>query len=47
MQDEIGRAIDEGLSFEQFQADAEKILRYHGGRGRRSPKIPSPAASAR
>ena len=30
MQDEIGRAIDEGLSFEQFQADAEKILRYHG-----------------
>ena len=30
MHDEIGRAIDEGLSLEQFQADAEKILRYHG-----------------
>jgi hypothetical protein len=30
MQDEIARAIDEGLSFGQFQADAEKILRYHG-----------------
>src|ERR1035437_9359946 len=29
-QEEIARAIDEGFAFEQFQADAEKILRYHG-----------------